>query len=202
MSSVSKDAGTGLSATISGISGTAWTNVDKITVSDNSYATVTLTHSSPNAQPLGARNFGFNIPVTGTIDGVLCSFERKASVNSIIKENLCYLINNLAIIGNNKTSSPAFWSATEGVVTYGGPADTWGATLTPTIVNSSNFGVMITAKYDSPYVGSEIAYVDKVSMTIYYTVDFLCEYGTTDINKIYYGSQSITKVYYGSTRVV
>ena len=202
MPSISKSAGTGSTGSISGFSGTSWLETGDITVSDNNYATVTLNQSSPIARPLIATNFGFNIPVTGTIDGILCSFERKASVDSVIKERDCYLINNSSIIGNDKISSPAFWTLAEGVVTYGGPADTWGATLTPSIVNSTSFGVMITAEYASAYVGSETAYVDHVSITVHYSVDFLCEYGTTDINKIHYGSETITKVYYGSTRVV
>ena len=201
MPSSTQNAGTGTSGTIGGFSGVVWSNTGNITYSDNSYTTASLTDTNTTSQALQATNFGFNIPLHSTIDGVLCSFERKASADSVIRDSHVYLIYNNSTIGNNKITSPAYWLTTEGDVTFGSPTDSWGAGLSAELVNSSSFGVLIDAQYYSAYAGTETAYVDRIYMTVYYTVNFLTKFGSSNVSKIYYGSTEVSKVYYGSTRV-
>lgn len=201
MSSTNQNAGSGATGTISGFSGVAWSNPGNITASDNSYATVALSDTNTTSESLEATNFGFNVPLHSTIDGVLCTFERKASAASVIRDNHVHLIHNGSTISTNFIAAPLFWSTTEGDVTFGSPTDTWGATLNSSIINSSSFGVLIDAQYYSAYSGTETAYVDRVYITVYYTLNFMCGWGSNTISAIKYGTTSVTKVYYGSTRV-
>lgn len=210
MASTQKNAGTGTTGAVGGLGGTgvAWTSPGNITTSDNSYATVALSNTNTSSQVLRATNFGISIPYHSTIDGVVCTFERKASAADTIRESHIYLIHDsgsgFQLLGNNKIVAPNFWSTTEGDVSYGGPADKWGATLTSSIVSDSTFGVLINAIYYSGYTVTETAYVDRVYVTLYYTVNFVCGWtgaGGGPIGKIYYGSTQVSKVYYGTVRV-
>lgn len=201
MPSITENAGSGATGTISGFSGVAWSNPGNITASDNSYATALLSNTNTSSASLEATNFGFNVPLHSTIDGVLCTFERKASTASTIRDNHTHLIHNGSTISTNFIGAPLFWSTTEGDVTFGSPTDTWGATLTSNIVNSSSFGVLIDAQYYSAYAGTATAYVDRVYITVYYTLNFMCKWGSSTISSIKYGTTSVAKIYYGTTRV-
>jgi hypothetical protein len=53
---------------------------------------------------------------------------------------------------------------------YGGAADDWNASLTPTEVNSSNFGIYIQASCTFWVGGPETGYVDHVTVTIDYSI--------------------------------
>jgi hypothetical protein len=201
--SQSNYAGTGATGAIGGIGtgGVAWSNPSNITSSDNSYATVNLSNTATSAQVLVATNFGFDLPLHSTIDGVVATFERKASAADTIRDSHIYLVHNNTLLGSNKISAPAYWSTTEGNVSFGGPADTWGASLTSSIVQDSSFGVLTDAIWQSAYSGTETAYVDSVLITVYYTVNYWSKYGSSNIGKIYYGSTQVARVYRGSTRV-
>ena len=201
MSSTNQNAGSGATGTISGFSGVAWSNPGNITASDDSYATVVLSDTNTTSESLEATNFGFNLPLHSTVDGIICTFERKASAADTIRENHVYLIHNNSLLGDNKITAPAYWSTTEGDVSYGSPSDQWGATLNSTLINDSSFGVLIDAQYYSAYSGTETAYVDRVYITVYYTLNFMCGWGSNTISAIKYGTTSVAKVYYGSTRV-
>jgi hypothetical protein len=203
MSSQSAYAGTGATGAIGGIGtgGVSWSNPGNITASDNSYSTVDLTNINNSSQALVATNFSFSLPLHSTINGVIATFERKASAANVIRDSHIYLVHNNTLLGSNKISAPAYWSTTEGSVSFGGPADTWGATLTQPIIESSSFGVLTDAIWQSAYSGNETAYVDSVSITVYYTVNYWNKFGSNSISKIYYGSTQVAKVYYGSTRV-
>jgi len=194
-------AGTGTSDTY--IGGVAWTNPGNINSSDNSYATVNLSLSNTSSQGLKATNFNFSLPSYASVDGIVATFQRKASIADTIRDTHVYLIKNGSVSGNNK-SQAAYWSTVEGDVSFGGPADLWGNSLTASDVNSSNFGVLIACAYYSAYAGTETAYVDSVQLTVYYTYNPFqqCKIGSTGVSKIYYGSTQVDRVYYGNIRVI
>jgi hypothetical protein len=198
MASNTYNAGTGTTSTDIGT--VAWSGPDNIEFDDNSYATCVLSNVNTSSQALKATGFGITLPPNTTIDGVVVSFKRKASVASVIRDTHVYLLKNNVYSGNNK-SAAAYWSDVEGTVSFGGPADLWGNTLTVSDVTNANFGALIACQYYSAYSGSETAYVDQVTLTLYYTVNFLCGWGGTSISNIYWGTQQISRVYHGTTRV-
>jgi hypothetical protein len=51
--------------------------------------------------------------------------------------------------------------------TYGGPTDTWGATLTPEILQDASFGVILKFQGHPYYPHSSSMFLDSVSLTVY-----------------------------------
>jgi hypothetical protein len=190
-------AGSGTSSNFGGTyNGVAWINPGNITSSDNVYTTASLSFTNTLSEALVAKNFGFDIAGFGTIDGIIASFERKASIDNYIKDDDVFLIKNGSIYGNNK-SAGAFWSSSEGTVSFGSPSDLWGGTFSPGDINSSEFGVMINAQYQNAYNTTAIAYVDKIEITVYYSEPSIY-FGTTKIKKIFSENVEITKLNFGS----
>jgi hypothetical protein len=131
-------AGTGENT--AGIGANAWTDTDNITADDAADATCT---GAGGSNYLVARNFGFSIPEGSVIYGILVRVE--ASEHSGGVEPLLAQLqdSSAALFGASKSTSNegSISGTTKAVYTYGSTNDTWSATLTPTIVNSANFGV-------------------------------------------------------------
>lgn len=68
--------------------------------------------------------------------------------NGDIIENSIKLRIGLSILGDNKSTGATLPPNTPTVVNYGGATDLWGNTLSPTNVNSSDFGVGFSVKGD------------------------------------------------------
>ena len=190
-------AGSGISSTLGGTyNGVAWSNPGNIISSNNVYATASLSFTNTLSQALLAQDFGFDISGLATINGIIASFERKASADNYIKDDDIYLIKNGSIYGNNK-SIGAFWSSSEGTVSFGSPSDLWGGTFLAEDINNSQFGVMINAEYQNAYNTTALGYVDKVEITIYYSEPSIY-FGTTRIKRIFSQNTEITNLNFGS----
>jgi hypothetical protein len=109
--------------------------------------------------------FGFSIPSDATIRGVVVEVEKFS--NLVVTDNEVKLVKNSVVSGNNKASG-SNWPSVDTYVSYGGSSDLWGVTLTPTDVNSDNFGVVCSANLPAGS-GSRSAAIDHVRMTVYYT---------------------------------
>src|SRR5688572_13010846 len=149
-------AGTGENVDRAGL--TAWTNPGNV-VSDNA---ADATCNGTGSDYLVARNFSLNIPADAVVAGITVRVE--ASEHSTSTEALNAQIQNDAgaLVGSSK---PATINGTgKAVYTYGGAADTWGATLTPAIVNDPDFGVRLwfTTAHD--------VRVDYVTLAVEYGV--------------------------------
>lgn len=151
-------------------SGTGWTTTGNTVASDNSYASVSQ-NSNGNSNYLYLSNFGFAIPAGSTIVGVEATTERSYTTTGsrTVSNSRISLQSNTSSIGSNQTIS--YPLNTDATVTTGGPTNMWGATtltLTPAIVNNSNFGLRyrITAGNGT---GTTTARIDYVTLKIYYT---------------------------------
>jgi hypothetical protein len=200
MASVLKLAGRGVTsgATVD------WTNPNNITSSNNVYATALLSAGADTIRVsdfLRADQFAFDIPAIATIDGIVCSVERKASAASAIRDYAVQMLKNgsVPVGSSDKKDLAVYWSITEGTVSYGSPTDLWNATWTPSDINNSTTGFTIRCDYIPGY-SSATASVDAMSMTVHYTVDGI-KFGSTSISRAYYGSTEIKAVYYGSTQI-
>lgn len=200
MASLTKAAGRGVTsgATVD------WVNPGNIVSSNNVYATAGLSAGADTIRVsdyLRADQFAFSIPSMATIDGIICSVERKASAASSIRDYAVQMLKNGTIPAgsNDKKDTSVYWSTTEGTVSYGSPTDLWGASWTPTDINSSTTGFAIRCDYIPAY-STATASVDYMSMTVYYTVDGI-KFGSTSFGAVYYGSTEIKAVYYGSTQI-
>jgi len=154
-------------------SGNTWSNPTNIYTSNNSDASHATTSTRTTAD-LFATNFGFNIPATAIVTGVYVEIEKAASDNSAtnyVQDNALYLRNaGVDLSATNKADATTKWATSDAYYGYGSLTDTWGATLTGSIVNSSTFGVRFRARITRGG-GTRTAYVDHIRITVAYELD-------------------------------
>lgn len=71
------------------------------------------------------------------------------------------------VVGGNKANTSSDWPTSDGDAVYGGAADLWGATLTPAVVNSANFGVIVSATVPS---AAPTLSVDSIEVKVMYRI--------------------------------
>lgn len=121
--------------------GNAWSNTANIDASDNTYATCSVNAIGTKiSNTLNITNCSFSIPSGATIYGVEASIEGKASTATRLKDNMIQLIKGGATTGTNIADSATFWTTSDVRRIYGG-TNLWGATLSNSDVNASNFGL-------------------------------------------------------------
>lgn len=154
-----------------------WSGTGNVFASDNVYATSVLDGSASwYSQQLRATGFGFAVPAGATIRGVVVEAEHKGSVNSgtqyaylqyarVIKADSS-LTSNLSIGAATAipTSDTTMSYPATGIAPLTG--------VTPTDVNSANFGVALRYQHRSPIAGSTAitVSVDRVRLTVYFTL--------------------------------
>jgi len=112
-------------------------------------------------------NFGFSIPENVTIDGIQVDVNwlgQNAGTGVISGAALYYLGSQLGIF-----KSPGISNQSSAVDTLlGGNTDTWGASLTPDIINDNTFGfgVQVTTQVVG---GSDRSFFNFFKITIYYS---------------------------------
>lgn len=162
-------AGTG--ADDSSVGTVTWSNPTNVTASDNTRANVTTTTASETSHYIKATNFGFSIG-GGTVDGILCEVEQFGTFvggSSVPNENSIRLVNGAGtIIGDNKSTSAALpnGSGNEAFVSYGGSADTWSASLTPSDINDTDFGCVYSVDLNSDGADDSDGFVDSIRITV------------------------------------
>lgn len=145
-----------------------------VKVSDNARATCTIINQGTKyTNYLKATNFGFTIPTGSTINGVTVSIEHyanNASAGFYTQDSVVSLVKGGTVSGNNKADTTTKWpAATDTTVTYGGVSDLWGLALSAEDINSSTFGMVLSAKLVTSGKGSAQASIDFISITVTYT---------------------------------
>lgn len=152
-------------------SGENWSAVSNITVEDNNRAYSDIPKNDGLSDYLRGTNCPFPaIPPSSTIDGIEVQFRIQAEDRSnAIYDEFIYLVENGSIIANcqNKARSNNDWPTSRYTRTYGSSSDTWGCSLTPSIVNSSTFGVQIMAQ--NGFGTRTEARVYWIKIKVYYT---------------------------------
>lgn len=142
-----------------------------ISASDNTYATASHCDCcDQNTRCLEATGFGFAIPVTATIDGILVSVEKRASTNSTVQDNGVRIIKAGVTTGTDQMTSNN-WPYVDTYVNYGGATNLWGTTWAPADINATNFGIAI-ASISYTCFGNGVPVVssiDHIRITVYYT---------------------------------
>jgi hypothetical protein len=151
------DAGTG--------TGTGWTTPENISTTNN--ATISIAKGGTSNR-LSATNYGFSIPSNATIKGVQVAIRRLSSNSSSLQDNAVNLIVGGNVVGNNNGATSTNWPTTIGTANYGSTTDLWGATLTPAIINDSNFGVSLVVDNVSTNNSPRTASVDYMQIRVTY----------------------------------
>lgn len=143
-----------------------WSNANNIGAYDGNAATASPADGEETYYLKGT-NFGFSIPTSATIDGIEFTFSRSSSQTATY-DNGVYLVLSNSSLGTTDKSSGTQWANTLSNITYGGSTDTWGEALSPSDINSVNFGVAVSAHNQHPLFTATLN-VDHYELVIYYT---------------------------------
>jgi len=103
---------------------------------------------------LYTKNFGFSIPAGATIDGIELTYYRQADVggglplNREIQAMGLRLVTTSWVTSGEDTKDRTSWHLNGEEKVIGGPTDLWdaGASWTPALINSSDFGMQVSAQ--------------------------------------------------------
>lgn len=150
-----------------------WSNPTNALSSNNAYATcgrgplgsVTYSHY------LKATNFGFSIPFNATIEGIIVRIEKKGShQNTGVADYVVKLIKSDSSLGTENKAKTGSWQYTADTnYDYGSASDLWSDLWTASDINSSNFGLAISCGI-GPSGLATTAYIDDISITVYYSL--------------------------------
>lgn len=148
----------------------AWSNPDNAKTDDLTYASVSIAKST-YSDWLRLTNFGFSLIYGAAIVGIEATIKRYGSNANEVSDSALYLRKTSGQTGNNKASATA-WPTSVGTATYGGSTDMWGTTLTYADINSSDFGIDLSAA-NSNGISARTAYVDYIKLSVYYNSPIL-----------------------------
>lgn len=151
-----------------------WVNPDNAKTSNGQYATC-FVNSNPQSSPIS--NYlmclgpvGDPIPSNAEISGVQIDILCKESQGGLIRDNSIYLVINNQIKTSANRAEVMFWPETNQIRGHGGSTDLWGLVLTPSQLLSPSSGVAIQISADSSRPPNATAYIDQVTMTVWYTI--------------------------------
>jgi hypothetical protein len=155
-----------------------WTNPNNALAGpDSSYATVGIGGSGGSGGPgsnyadsiyLSFGVFGFSIPAGATINGVAVNLYMNSTEPSTCTITLVQLTSSTtSTTGSNLASSNTIGSSNT-LYTFGGSTNTWGATLSASVINNSGFGFLLSVNC-SDTTTSQTVSVDYGNVAIYYS---------------------------------
>lgn len=167
--------GVGAGASQSG-NNIAWTNPNNITLNNpsNAASAVGPYGAGKLSNYLLASSFGFNLPASTTsINGIQVKISKYQSAyltGNVLDSSVLLRNGSGALVGTNHALSGYWVQFSPGsTYTYGSSTDTWGASLSLSDINSSNFGVGLSADLFSARYHNVIAEVSYVTITVWYT---------------------------------
>jgi hypothetical protein len=166
-----------------------WLNASNANSSDNSYASFNdlSNQNGKYTDYLVAANFGFNIPALAEITGIAVSIERADPSTSTADHSIRIVKNN--IVSGSEHSTGAMYSSTENFEIFdsqegfGNSTDLWGETWTPADINSTGFGVAVSAKRAIENSNTD-GRIDDIRITVYYTLNFTLPVKLTSFSAI------------------
>lgn len=122
----------------------AWVTPGNACVASASTSTGNITSTTPSNY-LKVTNFGFSIPTGSVIQGIVFTVSRSSTVNKGNRaiDNAVRVVKG-GTIGSTDNSNGSNWATTP--VNYGTTAYLWGDSWTAADVNSTGFGLAISAK--------------------------------------------------------
>lgn len=152
-----------------GGAGNAWITPGNVTADDAAYATTAASDGGTSERLDCEMVTPFAVPSDATIDGVACEYQRsKQNATNAVVTTYWQLRQNAALIGTQQSQAGA-WEASDTVKTIGGATDKMGATLTPAIVNDTDFGISFWVTFEAGEFPTGSIRVDYVKLKIFYT---------------------------------
>lgn len=145
----------------------AWSSPSNAQSSDNSRTTAGAILIGDSTNILTIKGFGFAIPSSATITGIVVSIEQSGiGVLQAIVNNRITLIKGGTMTGFNAADGTLL-TIFDHIYDYGSSSLKWGSNWTPAEINSAEFGVSI----GSTLYGVSVlptARIDHVTITVYY----------------------------------
>lgn len=176
-----------------GADSNSWGTMSNVAASDDNYSACSIGKNEVS-DFFNAKNFGFSIPANATIDGITVRIETKSSATNTLKDQTIQLLVGGSRSGDNKAISD-YYPTSDITRDYGGDSDKWGLNISPSDINSSDFGISIQYYADG---GSATAYIDYIAIQVSYTGGG--NYTTTHDTKVI-TSSSIEEIYDSETCV-
>ena len=157
-------------------SGSAWSTPTNALVEDSTAATVFFTSNSagPSSDVLKITDFDFSIPSGVTIVGVLVTVKHKCTDGQAGEDVSLFaqLYKGGVLTGSSKSIDHGAAETSFKTRSFGSSLSMWGATLTVSDVNATNFGVGLSqAGNEAPDEAESVqGHVDSVKVTVYYTM--------------------------------
>ena len=156
------------SQTINGLGSIAWTTIDNIFTSNDLWAINVLPPLTATFS-LEATNFSMNVPADATIDGIEVTIERRNFVTVDVGiDQFVRLMKSVPTQVGDNLASLVLWTVPDVIITYGGPTELWGTTWTPAEVNSSGFGVALSALHGAKVDQGML--VDHFQIKVYFSI--------------------------------
>jgi len=156
-------AATGSTNTIGGGTSAAWSNPNNIFANDGNYTTVLP--GTAVTQDLRGGSFGFSIPATAIIDGILLEVNALTPATTNVEGfNFVALEGGGGASANRASGATLTPSAT--TFSFGGSSDKWGTTWTPAQINSGGF--VANVSFQSTGGGPGTIEVDFFRVTVFY----------------------------------
>lgn len=154
----------------------AWSNPGRVSVNDNSDASVSASGpgGTTTTQGLRSYNYGFAIPSNASIDGIQLRYERwqvhSSSPPGNSVELLVQMFQGTSLQGSNQSDGSTYATSRE-TITKGGSTNLCGYTgIAPGNVNASNFGLVTQATLAAALSGaSTTGNIDYHSINVYYS---------------------------------
>lgn len=142
----------------------SWLNPTRVTAEDGSDASVSVS-SFFSSNYLKATGFGFSVPSNAVIDGVQVEWKLKGIDSTAIVQRVALVVSG-SVSGTAKTPGTSL-TTTLTWYAYGGSSDVWGFSLTPTYVNATGFGFVLSLGASE---GNTTPECDAARVTVYYHI--------------------------------
>jgi len=144
-----------------------WNNILSALFSDGSETTSTALLLGDDTEYLELTNFNITIPAGMVITGIEVEILKSGSngITYSVTDKDVRIIKGGVITGNNLARSGK-WPGSEQAFTYGSATEDWGTSWTPADINSSNFGVAISAHLGGLLLST--ARINAVSINVSY----------------------------------
>jgi hypothetical protein len=152
----------------------AFTSPSNAGLHDGNFADASATASlfAASTQYLKSTGFGFTIPGSTSICGIVVEVEKSATGINIlanVKDNSVRLVKAGSPTGSDYAKSTK-WTSTQTYYTYGGATDLWGTTWSKNEINAANFGIAFSAEINGLISLFPSALIDHVRMTVYFNI--------------------------------
>ena len=146
-----------------------WSDANRATVS------VTPTELTGTTNYLKATNFGFFIPSSSSICGVVVEIEKSASginFQTSVTDDIVKIVKGGLAVGNNAALG-GNWPPTDTYFSYGSYNNLWGTSFTPADINAPNFGIIIAANINGVTNMLPSALINHIRVFVYFSMSTL-----------------------------